>query len=160
MSALLLPPASRAVAPYAGPRPEATSLAWVLLESRYGKAYHRHVVGCIAYHPNDLTDPHSQLGRWRRRLAICTPLGCSLTSVALSAKGRERRTLDELQRFRRKMGQVLHAYEAEKAKALRGELGLPELALERLEEELEQAWQKAERIYGCKREEFNPTTNP
>ncbi len=126
-----------------------------MLQSRHGKEYHRYVVGCLAYHPNDLSDPHSRLGRWVRRLALRTPLGYMMHSVALDAQWKERRTLTDLQRFRRKMGQVLRAYEEEKAKALRGELGLPELALERLEEELEQAWQKAERIYGCKREDFH-----
>ena len=155
MNALLLPPASCAVVPYEGPRPETTGLAWIILESRHGKEYHRYVVGCLAYHPNDLTDHHSRLRRWVRRMAQRTPLGYTMHSVALDAHWKERRTLTDLQRFRRKMGQVLRAYEEEKAKALRGELGLPELALERLDEELEQAWVKAERIYGCNRKDFH-----
>lgn len=156
MEPLQLPQGTRAVVQYAGPRPEATGVAWLMLESRTGSTFRQHVVGCIAYHPNDLTDPHSQLGRWRRRLALRTPLGYTMRSVSLDAMAKEHRRLTDLQRFRRKMGQVLRAYEAEKAKALRGELGLPEMALERLDTELEQAWQKAERIYGCKREDFNP----
>lgn len=157
MSTLLLPPGTRAVVQYAGPRPEATGVAWLMLESRSGSNFRQDVVGCLHFCPEDLTDPQSRLSRWKRRLALRTPLGYAMRSVSLDAMAKEHRRMTDLQRFRRKMGQVLRAYEAEKLKALRGELGLPEMALERLDQELELAWQKAERIYGCKREDFNPT---
>ena len=155
MSTLSLPPASVAVVPYEGPRPEATGVAWLMLESRTGSTFRQEVVGCLHFHPDDLTDPQSRLGRWIRLMRVRTPLGYAMRSVSLDAMAKEHRRMTDLQRFRRKMGQVLRAYEAEKAKALRGELGLPEMALERLDEELEQAWVKAERIYGCNRKDFH-----
>jgi hypothetical protein len=48
----------------------------------------------------------------------------------------------------------------EKAKALNGELGLPELALERLDVELEACWVKAREIYGHTKEEFHTNEQP
>lgn len=155
MEPLQLPQGTRAVVQYAGPRPEATGVAWLMLESRTGSAFRQEVVGCLHFCPDDLTDPMSRLGRWKRLLSHRTPLGYTMRSVSLDTMYKEHKRLTDLQRFRRKMGQVLRAFEAEKAKALRGELGLPEMAMERLEHELELAWQKAERVYGCKREDFN-----
>jgi hypothetical protein len=158
MSTPLLPPGTRAVVQYAGPRPEATQIAWLILESRTGSNFRQEVVGCLTYHPEELADPLSRLSRWKRRMALRTPLGYTMRNVSLDAMAKEHRRMTDLQRFSRKMGQVLRIYEAEKMKALRGELGLPEMAMERLDHELELAWQKAERIYGCKREDFNPRT--
>ena len=157
MGTLHLPQGTRAVAQYAGPRPEATGVAWLMLESRTGASFRQDVVGCLYFHPEDLTDPQSRLGRWKRRLSLRTPLGYTMRSVSLEAMAKEHRRMTDLQRFRRKMGMVLRAYEEEKAKALRGELGLPEMAMERLDLELQEAWAKAERIYGCRKEDLQNT---
>lgn len=158
MIAALLPPATRAMVRFSGPRPGATSLAWLILESRCGGSFRQDVVGCLTYCPDDLADPSSRLGRWKRRLALRTALGYTLRSVGLEAMAKDRRPLSDEQRFKRKMGMVLRKYEEEKAAIERLERGIPQLAMERLNDELEEAWIQAERIYGCKRTDFYEPT--
>lgn len=159
MSTPLLPPGTRAVVQYAGPRPEATHQVeywW----RRNHLHEHDELLGCVTCAWNDTTDG-------RRATAITTRMYLTLRADwhrlrvdvrPLVQPDHVRRSFTDLQRFSRKMGQVLRTYQVEKARALRGELGLPEMAMERLDHELELAWQKAERIYGCKRKEFNPRT--
>lgn len=153
----LLPPASTAVVPYTAPRPQPTHQVefWWRRDHRHE---HDELLGRITCAWTDLTDQR-RVTRLTTRLYLALRTDWHRLRVdtrPLLESELQRRTLTDLQRFRRKMGQVLRAYEEEKAKALRGELGLPELALERLDTELEQAWQKAERIYGCSRADFKP----
>lgn len=159
MSTLLLPPATRAVVRYTGPRPEATHVAWIHVEWRYRGEFHQEIIGCVAYFSDDLNDQDSRWNRWRRRINIRIPLGCSLRAIARDRLSKERRTLSDLQRFKRKMGMVLREYEKEKAAIERLERGIPQLAMERLDAELEEAWKKAERIYGHTQEDFDRSTH-
>lgn len=66
-----------------------------------------------------------------------------------------RRALDHLQRFKRKMGMVLRAYEEEKQQVLAQKFGLfIEDELVRLDADLQEAWAKAEQIYGHTKEDY------
>lgn len=71
-----------------------------------------------------------------------------------------RRAFDDLQRFKRKMGMVLRAYEQEKEeiRALKHGLFVDD-ELARLDRHLEEAWAKALQIYGHTKEDYySPTT--
>jgi hypothetical protein len=158
MNALLLPPGKSALVLYNGPRPDATHRVefWWRRDHRHE---HDELLGCVTCAWNDTTDGR-RMAHLKTRLYLTLRADWQRLRVdvrPLEEADYTRRTLTDLQRFRRKMGQVLRTYAEEKAKAMRGELGLPEMAIERLDTELEHAWQKAERIYKCSRTDFNPT---
>jgi hypothetical protein len=160
MEQLQLPQGKMVVVPYVGPRPEATHVV-VFSWRRDHLKEHDEMIGAVTCAWTDTTD-HRRIENLKTRVYLALRTDWHRLQVdvrPLEHMLRERRTMDDLQRFKRKMGQVLRTYEAEKVKALRGELGLPELALERLDTELQLAWEKAERIYGKKKVEYYEPTN-
>lgn len=68
----------------------------------------------------------------------------------------ERRTLSNLERFRRKMLRVQRAFEEDRAAIVNGEAGLfQEERLRELDALLEQAWAKMEQRYGVQRSQLD-----
>lgn len=158
MERRLLPPATCAVVRFAGPRPEATHL----VEFRYRHDHRRERDELLGTVTCDWTDPTDQRRiadlKTRMYLALRTDWQRLAVDIRpLREKLAERRMLSDLQRFKRKMGMVLRKYEEEKAAIARLERGIPQLALERLNADLQEAWAQAERIYGCTIEDFYRT---
>lgn len=155
MERRLLPPATRAVVRFVGPRPEATHL----VEFRY-RHDHRHerdeLLGTVTCAWTDPTDQRRITNlKTRMYLALRTDWQRLAVDIRpLQEKLLERMTLSNLQRFKRKMGMVLRQYEKDKAAIDRLEHGIPQLALERLNADLQEAWAQAERIYGYSRADF------
>lgn len=158
----MLPPVPTlpCVAPYAQPEP--THVAMVRVHPWTGHA-HNELLGTITFHPSEWNDSRSRLARIRERLGGLT-IRWQFDTYPIdefSLLPREARRLTDVQRFRRKMGQVLRAYDEQRAVILTQSKGLfVEDDLARLDAELEEAWGKAERIYQCTREDFKPTTTP
>jgi hypothetical protein len=152
MSTLALPPACDALALFT-PERVATHVVRFQVKRQYKGGHEYDLLGSMVVDVANNRDAHRVthlLNRLRYRLQ-----GMEVITVHVDLRTTtERRELGSLGRFRRKMGMVLRTYEEEKAKALRGELGFTELALERLDVELQACWVKAREIYGHTKEEF------
>lgn len=154
MKQLQLPEGNKAVVPYVGPRPMPTHLV-----DFWWRRNHLHdddeLIGRMSCAWNDSVDQR-RIVRLKSRLYRTLEVDWHRLRVDVRPIGSadERRTLSDLQRFRRKMGMVLRAYEEEKAAIANGQRGLPEIALEQLEHDLAASWTKAHKIYGHTKEDF------
>lgn len=150
---------STAMVRYDGPTPP-THTARYQVKRRYNGGHDWDVIGAM--------DVNVGSDRDMRRLRLLDArlnykfIGTEVARVMLPIeKQKQPRQLSDLQRFRRKMGMVLRAYEQEKQEILDLHHGIfvdDELA--RLERDLEEAWAKAEEIYGCTRDEYNTNGTP
>ena len=78
-----------------------------------------------------------------------------LATTAPTTWAVERRTLSNVERFRRKMLKVMRAYDEDRAAIMNGEAGLfQDDRLRELDALLEQAWAKMEQRYGVRREQL------
>ena len=152
MEHLLITQGACAVAPFAGPRPEAThEVRWFFRHDHHHD--HDELLGRILV---NWSEPREQRRIESLSLRIQFTLQCSWNQlrrdiVPLVSLDKARRTLSDHQRFVRKMDRVLRAYDEQRDTILRGGQGLPEIGLQLLDQELDQAWQKAQRIYGFSR---------
>ncbi len=148
-------PGNTAPAPCRQPRPAPTHevLFWWKRDHR---RENNELVGRTTCDWNDTAD-HLRITRLKLRMYNAMQADYMRLQVDLRpmASLRERRTMDNLQRFRRKMGMVLREFEKRRAEAINLQHGIPEFALQDLDQQLEEAWQQAERIYGCKREQYH-----
>jgi hypothetical protein len=154
---IALPPSTcRAVVVLDAPPAEATLLA--VYSYRHLCPFHhleKDVIGAIGYDPNDQRSMDRLL---RMDNLLHARFGWqSITRDNHRTEAlRERTTLSDLERFRRKMLKVVRQYEANKVLIDNGVGGLfQEERLRELDAELELAWQKMEDRYGCKREQLD-----
>jgi hypothetical protein len=159
MDQLLITQGSGAVVPFVGPRPPAThEVRWFFRHDHHHD--HDELLGRIT---TCWSDDREQRRIESITLRIQFALQCPWNRlrrdiVPLSSVDKVRRSMSDLQRFRRKMGMVLNAYNQQRTAILQGQHGIPEFALERLDHELSLAWDKAQRIYGFTKNDYQPAT--
>jgi len=152
-----LPPSTyRAVVVHEAPPAEATLLA--VYSYRHLYPFHHlpnEVLGTVGYDPNDRRSME-RLNRMDKLLSARLGWQSYTRDNRKTDTLRERSTLSDLERFRRKMLKVLRQYEANKVLIDNGVGGLfQQERLRELDAELELAWQKMEDRYGVKRAQLD-----
>lgn len=135
-----------------------THTARYQVKRKYVGGYEWDVIGQID------VDVHSQRDMQRMQLLDLRLqyrfAGIEVSRVMFAhAEAGKRKALSDLQRFKRKMGMVLRAYEEERLfiMNLKHSLFIDD-ELDRLNRDLDEAWAQAERIYGCtKADYYQPT---
>lgn len=145
-----------ALVPYLPPAHH-THQARYQVERRYVGGYEYDILGSVLVDVGSDRDMRKLIELDQRMNFLLT--GQRVVRVMIALNEAPTRRMSDIQRFRRKMGTVLRAYEEEKAKVLAFEYGLfVDDEMRRLDRQLDETWAKAFEIYGCTKADYFNTT--